>query len=214
MYCGREMHQICVLHYDHIWSEGYQCNGCLKAKSLSRKENKLTAKRKCYLLLLMLLKAGSPTHGCTVCVHHVCDTLVRGIISLLWAGLPVTKLSMFLEEKVNGFLRTQGPGTPDVIIRVVSSSDKILDTRPLMRDRFQVGYYGCVGGCACVCSALCVCGCVCSALCVCGCVCVCVLWCVYCVGGGGGIFVPTWCKCLKCLIVYCVCDLFFGSCDF
>ena len=81
-------------------------------------------------------------------------------ISLLWAGLPVTKLSTFLEEKVNGFLRTQGPGTPDVVIRVVSSSDKILDTRPLMRDRFQVGYYGCVGGCACVCVVHCVCVCV------------------------------------------------------
>ena len=53
VHCGREMHQICVLHYDHIWSEGFQCNGCLKAKSLSRKENKLTAKRKYFFLCVV-----------------------------------------------------------------------------------------------------------------------------------------------------------------
>ena len=39
------------------------------------------------------------------------------------------------------FLRTMDSGS-EVIIRTVSSFDKTLDTRPLMKDRFQVGERG------------------------------------------------------------------------
>ena len=52
-------------------------------------------------------------------------------------GLPTTKLATYLEDRINTFLRTMEADTGVVTIRVVSSSDKILDTRMLMRDRFQ-----------------------------------------------------------------------------
>lgn len=43
--CGRKLHQICVVHNEAIWPEGYTCDGCLKAKGKKRKENRYTAKR-------------------------------------------------------------------------------------------------------------------------------------------------------------------------
>ena len=52
-------------------------------------------------------------------------------------GLPTTKLALYLEERINNFLRTKDSGAGNVTIRVVSSSDKTLDTRTLMKDRFQ-----------------------------------------------------------------------------
>ena len=66
-------------------------------------------------------------------------------------GLPTNKLSTFLEDRVNVFLRNSDSGA-EVIIRTVSSFDKILDTRPLMKDRFQVqvtslGGWVAVGSC-------------------------------------------------------------------
>lgn len=45
-------------------------------------------------------------------------------------GLPLTKLGNFLEERVNTFLRQVNADGAEVIIRVVSSSNKFLDTRP------------------------------------------------------------------------------------
>ena len=44
-------------------------------------------------------------------------------------GLPSTKLGSFLEERVNSFLRTHNVPGAEVTIRVVSSSNKLLDTR-------------------------------------------------------------------------------------
>ena len=52
-------------------------------------------------------------------------------------GLPTNKLSQFLEDRVNNFLQSMESGS-EVTIRVVSSFDKVLETRPLMKDRFQV----------------------------------------------------------------------------
>ena len=89
------MHAICVLHLDSIWPEGFQCNGCLKAKGTTRKESRFTAKR-----------------------------------------LPTTKLALYLEEKVNNFVRSLCTDAGEITIRIVSSSDKILETRPQMRERF------------------------------------------------------------------------------
>ncbi|XP_038152690.1 histone acetyltransferase p300 isoform X2 [Cyprinodon tularosa] len=45
MDCGRRMHQICVLHNETIWPSGFVCDGCLKKKNKTRKENKYSAKR-------------------------------------------------------------------------------------------------------------------------------------------------------------------------
>lgn len=52
------------------------------------------------------------------------------------AGLPTTKLSSFLEDRVNSFLQNE-LDVGKVTIRVVSSSDKVLDTRMGMRERFM-----------------------------------------------------------------------------
>lgn len=40
------MHTICVLHFDNIWNKGFQCENCLKALKITRKDNKYSAKRK------------------------------------------------------------------------------------------------------------------------------------------------------------------------
>uniref|UniRef100_A0A7M5VDT5 histone acetyltransferase n=1 Tax=Clytia hemisphaerica TaxID=252671 RepID=A0A7M5VDT5_9CNID len=44
--CKRKMHQVCVLHLDFIWENGFVCDGCRESKSLGeRKENRFNAKR-------------------------------------------------------------------------------------------------------------------------------------------------------------------------
>ena len=43
--CGRMLHQVCVIHLDQIWPEGFVCDGCLKTKGKKRKDNRFTAKR-------------------------------------------------------------------------------------------------------------------------------------------------------------------------
>lgn len=52
-------------------------------------------------------------------------------------GLPTTTLALYLEERVNNFLRAEDADAHEVTIRIVSSSDKILDARMLMKERFQ-----------------------------------------------------------------------------
>ena len=55
------------------------------------------------------------------------------------AGLTTTKLATFLEDRVNNYLRTvctEHDGAGRITIRVVSSSDKTLETRMLMKERF------------------------------------------------------------------------------
>ncbi|CAL8088588.1 unnamed protein product [Calicophoron daubneyi] len=50
--------------------------------------------------------------------------------------LPVTRLSAFLEKRVNDFLKKKEVGTGEVTIRVLASSDKVVEVKPLMRARF------------------------------------------------------------------------------
>ena len=56
---------------------------------------------------------------------------------ILLLGLPTTKLGNFLEEKVNSFLRNAGCDAGEVTIRVVSSCNKVLDTRPGMYSMYS-----------------------------------------------------------------------------
>lgn len=94
--CGRKFHQICVLHLDTIWPEGFVCERCYKAKGKKRKENKYMAKR-----------------------------------------LPTTKLGSHIENRVNNFLRLKSNGEAgEVFIRVVSSSDKFVEVKPMMKQKF------------------------------------------------------------------------------
>lgn len=84
MDCGRKQHQICVLHHDSIWPQGFCCDNCLKKKGAKRKDNKFCAKR-----------------------------------------LPSSKLGVYIETRVNNFLKKKEAGSGEVHIRVVSSSDKV-----------------------------------------------------------------------------------------
>jgi len=49
--------------------------------------------------------------------------------------LPVTKLGTYIETRVNNFLKKKEAGAGDVAIRVVSSSDKIVEVKPGMKSR-------------------------------------------------------------------------------
>ncbi|VDD83371.1 unnamed protein product [Mesocestoides corti] len=51
-------------------------------------------------------------------------------------NLPTNKLSNFLERRVNNFLKKKEVGTGEVTIRVLASSDKLVEVKPLMRGRF------------------------------------------------------------------------------
>lgn len=85
MDCGRKQHQICVLHHDQIWPQGFCCDNCLKMKGAKRKENKFCAKK-----------------------------------------LPTSKLGIYIETRVNNFLKKKEAGAGEVHIRVVASSDKVI----------------------------------------------------------------------------------------
>lgn len=52
--------------------------------------------------------------------------------------LPQSKLGTFIENRVNNFLRKKECGAGEVFIRVVSSSDKIVDVKPGMKQRYRV----------------------------------------------------------------------------
>ncbi|RZC35774.1 KAT11, KIX, DUF902, zf-TAZ and/or Bromodomain domain containing protein [Asbolus verrucosus] len=93
--CGRKLHQICVLHNENIWTQGFTCDECLKKKGQKRRENKFNAKR-----------------------------------------LPVTKLGVYIETRVNNFLKKKEAGAGEVSIRVVSSSEKTVEVKPGMRCKF------------------------------------------------------------------------------
>lgn len=50
--------------------------------------------------------------------------------------LPVTKLGIYIETRVNNFLKKKEAGAGEVHIRVLSSSDKMVEVKPGMRNRF------------------------------------------------------------------------------
>ncbi|XP_057659426.1 CREB-binding protein isoform X6 [Diorhabda carinulata] len=93
--CGRKLHQICVLHIEAIWPQGFTCDECFKFKGQKRRENKFTAKR-----------------------------------------LPTTNLGTYIENRVNIFLKKKEAGAGEVSIRVVSSSEKVVEVKPGMRGKF------------------------------------------------------------------------------
>ncbi|XP_055350949.1 protein cbp-1-like isoform X2 [Paramacrobiotus metropolitanus] len=94
--CGRKNHQICALHLDPIWPEGYTCEGCLKALGKKRRDNRFSAKK-----------------------------------------LPQTKLGQYIEAHINSYLQTKNiTDAGEVTIRVLSSSDKVVEVKPGMKHKF------------------------------------------------------------------------------
>ena len=41
--CLRKLHQVCVLHNDHIWKDGFVCDSCHKHRGTKKTENSFTA---------------------------------------------------------------------------------------------------------------------------------------------------------------------------
>ena len=50
-------------------------------------------------------------------------------------GLATTRLGTFLEDRVNSFLHNNSVAAGEITIRMVSNTDKILDTRSGMKNR-------------------------------------------------------------------------------
>lgn len=55
---------------------------------------------------------------------------------LFLIGLQNTKLGTYLENRVNNFLKKKDAGAGDVTIRILSSSDKIVEVKPGMKLRY------------------------------------------------------------------------------
>lgn len=51
--------------------------------------------------------------------------------------LPSTKLGTYLENRVNSFLKKKDAGAGEVSIRVLSSSEKIVEVKPGMKQRYE-----------------------------------------------------------------------------
>jgi len=54
----------------------------------------------------------------------------------VWLGLPTTKLSSYLENRVNDMLKRKNAGAGEVTIRILSSYDKVLELKPAMKAKF------------------------------------------------------------------------------
>jgi E1A/CREB-binding protein len=50
--------------------------------------------------------------------------------------LPHCKLSRFIEQRVNRFLQVKNAGAGEVVIRVLNSSDKEVDVKSLMKQKY------------------------------------------------------------------------------
>ena len=50
--------------------------------------------------------------------------------------MPLTKLGTYLENRVNSFLKKKDAGAGEVTIRVLSSSDKVVEVKPGMKARY------------------------------------------------------------------------------
>lgn len=85
----------------------------------------------CYSLLRFLLCT------CKLLRAHVCVCAIT--------GLATTKLATYLQDRINKYLHSvnaEQQGAGRITIRVVSSSDKTLETRILMKERFGSDFPG------------------------------------------------------------------------
>ena len=85
----------------------------------------------CVLHLDQIWPAGFVCDGC-----HKAKNTKRKENKFTAKKLPPTKLGSYIETRVNNFLKKKEAGAGDVSIRVVSSSEKIVEVKPGMRSRF------------------------------------------------------------------------------
>lgn len=54
------------------------------------------------------------------------------------SGLQTTRLGMYIEDRVNKYLKRQNhPEAGEVFVRVVASSDKTVEVKPGMKSRYE-----------------------------------------------------------------------------
>ena len=83
-----------------------------------------------YLLYLLEIWYKTATfHKDKSCLPH------NFIAYFIFAGLPGSKLGNYLETRINTFLKKKDAGAGEVFIKVLSSSDKMVEVRPGMKTR-------------------------------------------------------------------------------
>ena len=67
--------------------------------------------------------------------NHLQNSVNFQIYKICFSGLPSSKLGSYLENRINTFLKKKDAGAGEVFIKVLSSSDKIVEVRPGMKSR-------------------------------------------------------------------------------
>lgn len=61
-------------------------------------------------------------------------------LDLIYLGIFSIKLGIYLENRVNNFLKNKDVGVGDVIIKVLLSGDKVVEVKLGMKVRLVLGY--------------------------------------------------------------------------
>lgn len=68
------------------------------------------------------------------------NILVCFFLDLIYLGIFSIKLGIYLENRVNNFLKNKDVGVGDVIIKVLLSGDKVVEVKLGMKVRLVLGY--------------------------------------------------------------------------
>ena len=100
---------------------GQRSQGSMSSKGSSQRQVG------CIIIIILL----DPTFICRRFHRHVsiCPLFA------LFLGLPTTKLGTYLENRINSFLKKKDAGAGEVTIRVLSSSDKMVEVKSGMKTK-------------------------------------------------------------------------------
>ncbi|ESP04399.1 hypothetical protein LOTGIDRAFT_136183, partial [Lottia gigantea] len=90
--------------------------------------------RKHHVICALWFEPIWPTYTCDNCLKA--KGMKRKENRFSAKKLPTTKMGNFLENRVNNYLKKKDVGAGDVSIRVLSSSDKIVEVKPGMKSKF------------------------------------------------------------------------------
>lgn len=123
--CIRKWHRICATHSKSINPEGFICDNCRKAKNRPKAENRFTAKSLNYIFLYVWNLIISKLYK-----WYINNTPRNSL------GLPETSLSRSIEERVNQYIRSKTDKPTEVIIRVLSTSEKEIEVKQFMKQKY------------------------------------------------------------------------------
>lgn len=131
--CGRKLHQICVLYMEAIWPSGWVFWKFFKNPKI------IVGSNFSWFFFLTLLIFFPPRFTCDNCLKK--KGTKRKDNKFNAKRLPTTKLGTYIETRVNNYLKKKEAGAGEVAIRVVSSSDKIVEVKPGMRNRYVLSAF-------------------------------------------------------------------------